>query len=151
VIVGKLFLPLAAPGFTSLGLGALAVVQGGNATSTLQVAAIVVGLVVVAVAGIFTIRSNVAKVWREQAEGEKARVATLTNDLAEARRENAEALAAATLQHAAELAKLLHDLEEERSVRTRLDTELVELRQKTDLSVVVAKLDELLGRMPVAA
>ena len=151
MIVGKLFLPLAAPGFTSLGLGALAVVQGGNATSTLQVAAIVVGLVVVAVAGIFTIRSNVAKVWREQAEGEKARVATLTNDLAEARRENAEALAAATLQHAAELAKLLHDLEEERSVRTRLDTVLVELRQKTDLSVVVAKLDELLGRMPVAA
>lgn len=40
---------------------------------TLSFLVVILGVVALAGAAVFTIRSNVAKVWREQAEGEKAR------------------------------------------------------------------------------
>lgn len=91
MLIAKLFLPLASPGLATIGLGAVGVVSG--AYNVVEVVAIIVGLLVMAVAGIFTIRSNVAKIWREQAEGEKARNDDLTAQLQKANEERRKALA----------------------------------------------------------
>lgn len=76
MLILKLFIPMSLPGLAALGVGATEVATG--TFNVIEISAIVVGLLVVAVAGIFTIRSNVAKIWREQAEGEKALNAILT-------------------------------------------------------------------------
>lgn len=136
----KVFLPLAAPGLASLGIGMLATAQG--AYSILELAAIVVGLVVVAVAGLFTIRSNVAKVWREQAEGEKARADGLAADLAEAIKQHAEAQATMRLAHAGDIAKMQHDIEEQRRVVEQLQADLASANARTDLSALTETIRE---------
>ena len=54
-------------------------------STTINLGAIVLGLLILVVAGAFTVRSNVAKVWREQAEGWQARAKELETELAQQR------------------------------------------------------------------
>lgn len=112
MLIAKLFLPMSTPGLAALGLGVVGVANGTY--NIIEVIAIVLGLLVVAVAGIFTIRSNVAKIWREQAEGEKARNLDLTAQMAELVKEHADDLAAAKIvaaEHEAHLLKVMAELE----------------------------------------
>lgn len=51
---------------------------------------IIVTVVIIAVAGLFTIRAKIADVWREEAEGEKAKAERLQAELSEERRSRVE-------------------------------------------------------------
>ena len=133
-----LFLPRAAPGFASIGLGMVAAV-----TPTLQAVAIISGLLVVALAGVFTIRSNVAKIWREQAEGEKARNLEITAQLAEAIRSGAEEVATCKVENAALLAASERSLSDQLAVNATLQTALDAADARTDMTPVTALLQEI--------
>lgn len=131
MLIGKLFVPLAMPGLAAIGLGMLAVVNG--VYNAIEVVAIAVGLVVVAVAGVFTIRSNVAKIWREQAEGEKAKNEDLTKQIA-----------ATTLAHASEIADAkLAEAALQAEIHA-LNVHLEAARARTDLTPVMETLGKIL-------
>jgi hypothetical protein len=132
MLIAKLFLPFAFPGLAAIGVGALAVVTGP--IQLIEVVAIVIGLGTVAVAGIFTIRSNVGKIWREQAEGEKARNLDLTADIAELKVERAEEKAVWTLREAELVASAV-------KMQGELDAALA----RSDQRPLVEKLDRLLA------
>lgn len=125
MLIVKLFLPLASPGLGVIGMGLVGITSGTY--NAIEVAAIVIGLLVVAVAGIFTIRSNVAKIWREQAEGEKARNVELTDRMAEMVKDHAEAKAQMLLEIAAHAAEL-----------KKCQDELVDANRRTNLDAVSA-------------
>lgn len=129
---GTLFVPLATPGLASIGLGAEAVSSG--AFNAAEVIAIVVGLLVVAVAGVFTIRSNVAKIWREQAEGEKARNLDLTAQLA-----------AAVVAHAEAAAVLRREANAQSDLKERALVDLDAANKRTDLSPALELLRQILS------
>lgn len=132
MLIAKLFLPLATPGLGAIGVGMYAVVA--EPIQLVEVVAIVIGLGTVAVAGIFTIRSNVGKIWREQAEGEKARNADLVADIAELKAANAAAKAAWTIREAELIAEAL-----------KFSNELHEALARTDQTPVVERLERLLA------
>jgi hypothetical protein len=138
VLIAKFFLPISSPGLAAIGLGLLATVKG--AYNLIEVVAIVIGLLVVAVAGVFTIRSNVAKIWREQAEGEKARVADLTQQLAEQAKEHASLMAAAALEHSDKIAALRAEMTDALASLTREATEQRELKHKALAELAAANM-----------
>jgi hypothetical protein len=138
VIVARIFVPLSSPGLAMVGTGALAVAKG--TFDTIEITAIVLGLVVVAVAGVFTIRSNVAKIWREQAEGEKARNEQLVLSLAEAVKEHAEELAKIRGQHAEAIAALRAEAAEQRELKHTALTDLAAANMRTDLTELLRQL-----------
>lgn len=70
---------------TSLG-GLLAI----DFTSSVTLGSIIVTVVILAVAGIFTIRSKIADIWREEAEGERAAKERLQEELATEKASRAE-------------------------------------------------------------
>lgn len=142
MLIGKMFLPLAAPGLAAVGLGLVATVSG--AYNAAEVIAIVLGLFVVAVAGIFTIRSNVAKIWREQAEGEKARNLDLTAEFAAAKLEHAAEIAKMKVDWAAEVGECHRNTDTEREAKERALADLADAQQRTDQSPVLAILSEIL-------
>lgn len=142
MLIGKMFLPLATPGLAAVGLGLVATVSG--AYNAAEVIAIVLGLFVVAVAGVFTIRSNVAKIWREQAEGEKARNADLADELAETKLEHAAEIAKMKVDWAAEVGECLRDTANEREAKDRALADLADAHQRTDQAPVLALLTEIL-------
>lgn len=158
MLIYKVFLPVASPGLAATAAGLIAAT---NATNTLQVLAIVGGLAVVAVAGVFTIRSNVAKIWREQSEGEKARADKLQTELAEVVKEAtvvaerlkvewAAEIAEMKIAQAAEIAKCIHDTTAEREAKERLQTELDAANARTDMTPVMTLLGKLVPPAPVA-
>lgn len=116
------------PVLGALGMGSLVAVATG-AYNAIEVGGILLALLVVAVAGIFTIRSNVAKIWREQAEGEKARNLDLTAQLAEVITEHADVIAKMKLADAEVVAEL-----------HRVAAELEAANLRTDLTSVVTKM-----------
>lgn len=142
MLIAKLFLPLSTPGLTAVGVGLVAVASGTY--NGVEVAAIVVGLMTVAVAGVFTIRSNVAKIWREQAEGEKARNADLSSDLADERRDHAAEVAKMNVDWAAEVGAINHQTELEREAKERALAELADAEKRTDQAPVLALLTQIL-------
>lgn len=131
MLILKLFLPMSTPGLAALGLGLVGAASGTY--NAIEVIAIFLGLAVVAVAGVFTIRSNVAKIWREQAEGEKARNAVLVAELAETVKDHAADLAALTLEKAAREAEL-----------ARLRSDLDDAHRRTDLTPCLELLHQIL-------
>lgn len=137
-VVAKLFIPLAAPGLASIGIGLVAVTRTG-AYDTIQIAAIILGLIVICVAGIFTIRSNVAKIWREQAEGEKVRNDELVARLAETKADYEARLATATTERDTALAALA-------DAKKRTDITEVLSTLVGQHSEVLARLDALEGK-----
>ena len=142
MLIAKIFLPMSSPGLAAVGLGALATVSG--AYNAAEVIAIVLGLFVVAVAGVFTIRSNVAKIWREQAEGEKARNLDLTAELAEALKDHAAVEAKMKVEWATEVSACNHLTELEREAKERALAELTDATKRTDQAPVIALLEQIL-------
>lgn len=128
LFVAKMFVPLASPGLASIGLGLASI--GSSSYNTVQIISIGVGLVVIVAAGIFTIRSKVAQIWREQAEGEKAR-----ND----------ALVAEAKEEAKEHARVVAEL---KSQVEHLTAELTAANHRTDMTKVTAALEEITRRLP---
>lgn len=142
MLIAKLFLPLATPGFAMVGAGMLAVASGTY--GTIEVIGIVMGLVVLAAAGVTTIKSNAAQIWREQAEGEKARVAALTQEMAEFRVDTASTMADLVKQHAAALAELQKEATEQRELKHTALTDLAAANMRTDLTPALKLLNEIL-------
>lgn len=133
---------MASPGLGALGMGVMGVASG--AYNTIEISAILVGILVVAVAGIFTIRSNVAKIWREQAEGEKARNEEMRVQMAEFRVETAAHLADVVKEHAAALAELQRSETEQRELKHAAQAELAAANMRTDLTPCLQLLNEIL-------
>lgn len=129
MLILKIFAPLASPGLAAVGLGVVGVASGTY--NAIEVTSIVIGLLVLAIAGIFTIRSNVAKIWREQAEGEKARNLALTAQISEMVNRHADDVAASKIAVAEVEAKLFKVSEEldEANVRTNLEPAIVLLEK----------------------
>jgi hypothetical protein len=123
-----MFLPIAAIGLTSLGMGLLSFASNG-AYNVVEVVAILLGLIVVAIAGIFTIRSNVAKIWREQAEAEKARVVDLGQQIADITKENAVLVTA-----------LRREVDEQRQLKHQALDDLMDANKRTDLSALMEEM-----------
>jgi hypothetical protein len=61
--------------------GKVLAATGTRYTNTITLGTVIVGMLVVIVAGVFTIRANTAKIWRQNYEGEKARADNLAADL----------------------------------------------------------------------
>jgi biopolymer transport protein ExbB/TolQ len=108
-----------------VGLGVESVFAQANFSGTVTLGSILLGIIVLVVAALFTIRSNVASVWRQEAEGQKAAVARERQERDEA------------------VAEMQHQLDEEREVRHELKNELAAAnalllveRNKPDLSIV---------------
>lgn len=110
----------------ALGVGTETTLLGASFSSTITLGSIILGVITVAIAAWFTIRSNVAKVWREEAEGWK--------ETASHERDRREQMAA---DHAAAL-------DAEREVRHALKDEIAAVRaqllleqSKPDLGQIV--------------
>lgn len=142
MLLAKLFLPMATPGLTSMGVGVLAIASGTY--NVIEVIAILFGLMVVAVAGVFTIRSNVAKIWHEQAEAEKARNEELTTQLAELRIETAASIAEVVKENADKLAAIQREANEQREQKHIALTELATANMRTDLTPILVAQKEML-------
>lgn len=141
-MITKSFVPLASPGLAAVGTGALAVSKG--TLNVAQVSAVVLGLLVVAIAGMFTIRSNVAKIWREQAEGEKARNLDLTAELVAVRLAHSEEVSKMKVDWAAEVGESHHATTLEREAKERALADLDIALAHTDMTPVMAALDQIL-------
>lgn len=152
-VVARIFIPLASPGFALIAPGVLAVAKG--TFDLIQVSAIVVGLLVVAVAGIFTIRSNVAKIWREQAEGEKARNQDLAAQIAELTIAHAKAATELRASCQEQLAQVQAEANEQRELKHKALTDLAAANMKTDLTGLIAALGdqhrEVISRLDIIA
>lgn len=149
ILIARIFLPLASPGLAMMGPGVLAIAKGTY--DTIQLAAVVVGLLVVAVAGVFTIRSNVAKIWREQAEGEKAKNEALVQQIAEAAVTHTKECADLRASFTEEIARIRAEADEQRELKHNALTELAAANMRTDLGPLLvqfgAQHKEVLGRL----
>lgn len=104
-----------------VGVSVETVFAQANFSNTITLGSIILGIVVLVVAALFTIRSNVAKIWREEAEGWKS-----------------SALHERELREKSVLDRA-RELDEERDVRHALKNELA--ATKADLAVEKAKPD----------
>lgn len=103
--------------------GAVAAVDFRNQVTLGSV--IVAGIVLV-VAGLFTIRSKIASVWREEAEGEKAKASRLEEEL--------EAERASRVEYEKEQTEIRHEL---RAEIADLGAQLKVMEARTDLSAAI--------------
>ena len=122
---------------------AAGLVAGGGAVATVKfsdqitLGSIIATCAVLIVAGLVTIRSRIAKVWREEAEGEKAKAERLQADL--------EAERAARLEFEKQQQELRHDLKDELAgvkaanavleAKTDLSSALETIRQMNETTV----------------
>lgn len=102
------------------GVGGLVAVDFRDQITT---GSIIVAAAVLVVAGLFTVRSRIANVWREEAEGEKAAKERVQVELAEALRERA--------AFERDQTELRHQLKNDLAAR---DLQLQALEAKTDLT-----------------
>jgi hypothetical protein len=109
---------------------------------TITLGSIIVGVVVIVVSGLFTIRSNVAKIWRETAEGERERGDQLEQKLKqqeEIHLEEKKALNDQIIREREEQQTIRHDMRNELATITlQLDAE----KAKPDLSMILAQSKE---------
>lgn len=117
---------------------ALASQRGVNVTDTVNLGAILVAMIVIAIAGLFTIRTNVAKIWKDNYEAERE-----NRKIAEA-----EAREQRELKH-----KAINEKEAQRlileneimTIQTKLEAELAIERQKHDLKPLADLAERLSG------
>lgn len=109
-----------------LGISVETVLAQASFSNTITLGSIILGIIVLVVAALFTIRSNVASVWRQEAEGWKERAESERHDREEREKE------------------LQAQLDQEREVRHGLKNELAGIRAelaiekaKPDLSLIV--------------
>lgn len=116
------------------GLGHFAVVITGagvftavDFSHTITLGSVLIAFIVVAVAGVFTVRSKIANIWREEAEGERAVRQRLERELADEKKSRAD--------FERQQQELRHDLKDE---ITACKAQLKVMEAKTDLSVALA-------------
>lgn len=132
-------------------------------SGTITLGSIILGILVLIAAGFFTIRTNVAKVWREEAEGQKERADRLQEQLdaeREVRHGLKSELAASEAMLTAERAKpdlsvvataqaqMMEVLTQLAAASARADTTDSKLEQIHEL--VNSRLDEALARLDAA-
>lgn len=116
------------------GFGALAVVDFSH---TVTLGSILIAFIILIVSGIFTVRSKIATIWRQEAEGERAAKERLEEQLAAEKAGRAEDMAAEKLDRAAferEQQELRHDLKDE---LVACKAQLKVMEAKTDLTAAL--------------
>ncbi len=93
---------------------------------TITLGSILTAFIVIAIAGVFTVRSKIATIWRQEAEGERAKASRLELELAT---ERADRLVFERAQQ-----ELRHDLKGE---VVALKAQLKAVEAKTDLTVAL--------------
>jgi hypothetical protein len=120
-------------------IGHLAIVMVGagvfaaiDFSRTITLGSVLLGIIVLVVAAMFTIRSKIATIWREEAEGERARVARLEEQIAEEKEDRANF----------ELAQqeIRHDLKDELAA---CKAQLKAMEARTDLTVALREIREM--------
>lgn len=111
------------------GTGSLAAIDFRN---QIALGSIIVTVVILAIAGLFTIRSKIANVWREEAEGEKAAKERAHEELKEALRERAD--------FERDQQELRHALKNDIAVR---DLRIQALESKTDLEGALERIRQM--------
>lgn len=111
------------------GVGVLAVI---DFSSTITLGSILIGVVVVVVAGLFTIRSNIANIWRQDAEGQRLAKERLQEELIEAR--------ASRAKFDREQQELRHDIKDELAA---CKAQLKAMEAKTDLTVALDAIKQM--------
>lgn len=99
---------------------------------TITLGSILIGFVIVVVGGIFTIRSKIASVWREEAEGERAAKQRLEHELAEEK--------ASRAKFDREQQELRHELKDELA---GCKAQLKAMEARTDLSAALEAIREM--------
>lgn len=141
---GAAFLGRSVPGFFIAALGGTRL--GGHGSSlydAVEIGSVIIGVMIVAVAGLFTIRTNVAKVWREQAEAEKARNDDLTAKLTEMGKAHAREMAELREQTGADLTALRAEVKEQHELKHRALADLAAANMRTDLTPVLTALADV--------
>ncbi len=123
--------------YKSLGLmtGLLAsagVLSAVDFNSQITLGSILIAFIVIAVAGVFTVRSKIATIWREEAEGERAAKQRLEETLAKERSEHTQ------LEQRQQ--ELRHDLKGEIA---SLTVQLKAVEAKTDLTSALEAIREM--------
>lgn len=122
------FLPLA---HRALGHIAMLITTAGLFTAvdfnhTITLGSILIGIVIVVIAGVFTIRSKIATIWREEAEGERAAKERLEEELAEEKASRAD--------FEREQQEIRHNLKDELAT---CKAQLAVMEAKTDLTIAL--------------
>lgn len=120
----------------ALPLGSASVFAQVDFSHTITLGSIILGVLLTAVAGLFTIRTQVVNVWRQTAEGRLERIKELEIDAKDAEREHA--LALATLER--EQLDIRHDLKAELAA---CKAELTIEKAKHDLGSVIEQMNNL--------
>lgn len=93
---------------------------------TITLGSVLIAFIIIAISGVFTIRSKIAGIWRQEAEGERAKASRLELELA---KERADRLVFERAQQ-----ELRHDLKGE---VVALKAQLKAVEAKTDLTVAL--------------
>ncbi len=99
---------------------------------TITLGSVLTAFIVIAIAGVFTVRSKIATVWRQEAEGERARAHRLEETLAKERDDR--------LQLERQQQELRHDLKGE---VVALKAQLKAVEAKTDLTAALEAIRQM--------
>lgn len=110
-------------------LAAVGVFADINFQERLTLGSIITSVIIIVIAGVFTIRARIATIWREEAEGERAAKERLQEELAAAHAERAE--------FEKTQAELRHELKNQ---IVALQAQLQVLEAKTDLTGAVERI-----------
>ncbi len=99
---------------------------------TITLGSVLTAFIVIAIAGVFTVRSKIATVWRQEAEGERARAHRLEETLAKERDDR--------IQLERQQQELRHDLKGE---VVALKAQLKAVEAKTDLTAALEAIRQM--------
>jgi len=123
--------------YKSLGLGAVFLTGIGliatvNFSDTITLGSVLIGIIVLVVAALFTIRSKIATIWREEAEGERARADRLEEQLTEEKQSRG------TFERQQQ--ELRHELKDELA---GCKAQLKAMEARTDLTVALTEIRKM--------
>ena len=132
--MGSDTLSLLALAYKALGLGAVFISGIGllatvNFTDTITLGSVLIAIIVLVVAALFTIRSKIATIWREEAEGERARADRLDEQLAHEKQSRAD--------FDRQQQEIRHDLKDELA---GCKAQLKAMEARTDLTVALREI-----------
>lgn len=115
-----------------LALGGIGVLATVDFNGEITLGSILIAVVIAAMAAFYTLRSKIAEVWRQEAEGEKARANRLQEELDLERKERAE--------DAHQQQELRHNLKDEMA---GLKGQVEALKARTDLTAALEAISEM--------
>lgn len=123
--------------YKALGFSAVIVTGAGlfaavDFNHTITLGSILIGIIIVVVAGIFTLRSKIATIWREEAEGERAAKERLEVELANERADR--------IEFERQQQDLRHDLKNELAT---CKAQLQVMEAKTDLTIALDAIHDM--------